>query len=242
MGNPCKVVITRGKNKGKICGEINSRCKHVSKLLKCSECGMTFDRSTSYYRHINTHAQPKEKKIPLSVTKKLDIPEIYNKLETLEQQNRNLREEVEVLKQQPVTNYITIMGTESFYTELISKLGKQEAIEFLTHSNVIGKPLSVFQKLYLDGKNPNDYPVACRDHSHFRYLDDDKQMVDDRDGSNIERVLIPKITDAIILATNATATPAYDIRERLTHMDRTTMIEDLAMITNNPNHPFFRSS
>lgn len=269
--NPCTVVITRGKNKGKLCGHVNARCKHVSKLLTCDECGMTFDRSTSYRRHISTHQKTKDK-ILINIKRKEEEEEeavpswspavrsqedIYRKLEHLEKINNSLREEVVELKNKPVTmthNYITIMGDSNYYHELIHKLGRDNAIKFLTQSCVNGQLLSVFQKLYLDGRQPDDYPVACKDERYFRYLDDDQCLMDDHDGSEIGNVMSRKITDAIIRATNdaiiqdtsndiSSGTQVMDnlhsVQSALC-IDTEAMIKDLAIITNNPGHPFFR--
>jgi uncharacterized C2H2 Zn-finger protein len=264
MGNPCAVVITRGKNKGKTCGSINIRCKHVSERLVCVECNMTFDRTTSYSRHIHIHqaAYANDSKIKIAVKKKeetknkqgqIDPNDVMVKLLQLERQNNELREEVEVLKQIPVTttNYIAVLGTD-FYGDLISKFGKSYAIKFLADCCVEGTPLSVFQKLYLDDKKPNDYPVACKDKLHFRYLDNDKRVVEDQGGTALGTAVSKKITDALLLASNDAMTREMEnntvynmdrilvMQDRLTKLDKSSMIQDLAYITNNPNHPFFR--
>ena len=255
MSNPCKVIITRGKNKGKVCGSVNVKCKHVSEPLICSGCGLKFDRSTSYYRHINicTRSKQSVSKIKIAVKPKdqndtdrsPNISNVYKRLIDLEEQNSALREEVEELKHKPVTNYnIAILGND-FYTELVDKIGKQDAIEFLAKS-YIESPLDVFSKLYLDDRKPEDYPVACRDKLHFRYLDHDKRMVDDQGGSSIGSVVSKQITNAVINAVNdCNGNSVYGledietIRKKLEMLDKDTMIADLAYITNNPNHPFF---
>ena len=227
---------------------------------------MTFDRTTSYRRHISIHLEKNSSteasKIKIAVKKKdeevlklrIDPNEVMVKLLQLEQQNNELREEVEVLKQMPVTttNYIAVLGTD-FYGDLISKLGKSDAIKFLAESCVDGSPLSVFQKLYLDDKKPNDYPIACKDQLHFRYLDNDKRVVDDQGGAALGTAVSKKITDALLLAANDAMiremdgnNPVYNMQnillmqDRLTKLDKSSMIQDLAYITNNPNHPFFR--
>ena len=255
MSNPCKVIITRGKNKGKVCGSVNAKCKHVSEPLICAGCGLKFDRSTSYYRHINTCISASKKvpsKIRIAVKPKessdsTNISNVYKRLIDLEEQNSALREEVEELKQKPMTNYnIAILGND-FYTELIDKIGsKRDAIEFLAKS-YIESPLDVFQKLYLDDRKPDDYPVACRDKLHFRYLDNEKRMVDDQGGSSIGTVVSKQITNAMINAVNdSNGNSVYGlddietIRKKLESLDKDSIIADLACITNNPNHPFFR--
>lgn len=263
MGNPCEVVITRGKNKGKICGHINAKCKHVSEPLVCSICQMTFDRTTSYYRHINSSHDGRAKqsnKIKVTVNAKTidrdqnPVPSpmttVYHRLIQLEKQNNELREEVEELKLKPTTtNYIAILGSD-FYSELIDKIGRKNAMKFIAESGT-KHPLSVFQKLYLDDRSPDDYPIACRGRNHFRYLDHQKRIVEDCGGSTIGTAVSKQITDAMKSAVHDFEIEGHGntvyglenvqlLRERLAQLDKGSVIKELAYITNNPNHPFFR--
>ena len=268
MGNPCKVVITRGANKGKICGQINPKCKHVSEPLTCIVCHTVFDRTTSYYRHINLHHNGKAKlgaplrqcqpsqpspnqnqpKIKVSVNVKDDsLSHVYTRLVELEEQNNALREEVAELKLKPTTtNYIAIVGND-FYSELTNKMGRENAMKFIAESG-IKHPLSVFKKIYLDDRKPDDYPIACRDRCHFRYLDSQKNMVDDRDGKNIGNVVSKGLSDAVQNAVHDfeieghgnTVYGIQQLKRSLMQLDQHSVIKELAYITNNPNHPFFR--
>lgn len=279
MGNPCQVVITRGKNKGSVCGQINAKCKHVSEPLICAICQVNFDRTTSYYRHINSHhegqAKPGGNKIKVSVNVKTsplhlqhlpqsqtfkdedrntiavtNMTHVFHRLVELEEQNNALREEVEELKLKPTTtNYIAILGND-FYTELINKIGREKAMKFIAESST-KHPLSVFQKLYLDDRNPDDYPIACRDKYHFRYLDSQKRMVDDRGGSHIGTAVSKRLTDAVKHAVHDFEIEGHGnsvyglenvqlLKKRLSQLDQDSVIKELAYITNNPNHPFFQ--
>ena len=267
MENRCDVIITRGKNKGKTCGEVNSRCKHVNEPMICATCGASYTRSTSYYRHLKQHESGSSvdanrpvtpaSKIKVCIKKKAGLEDVHAKLERLERQNQTLREEMDILKQTPMTtNYIAIVGTNAnFYNELTQKLGgKEAAISFLTNSCVKGEPISVFQKLYLEGKQPNVYPVACKDNLHFRYLGSNREIIDDQGGKIIGRTVTDKITDAILTASNDVITEEVmdgsnsiynmidlaSVQQGLSRVTREAMIKDLAVITANPNHPFFR--
>ena len=263
MGNPCRVVITRGKNKGNICGNINVKCKHVIDHMMCDSCEKVFDRTTSYYRHINTcdfkvvSRHPHNTKIKVLVSVKAQKTEnlqpmsnVFNRLDKLEEQNNALREEVEELKLKPTTtNYIAILG-DNFYTELTNKIGRKNAMKFLAESGTKDH-LSVFQKLYLDDRDPDDYPIACRDKYHFRYMDDQKRVVDDRGGSTLGNALSKQITDAVEHAVHDFEIEGHGnsvyglegvqlLRKRLELLDKDSVIKELAYITNNPDHPFFR--
>lgn len=270
MKNPCKVVITRGKNKGKVCGHINSKCKHVTDPIVCPKCKISFDRTTSYYRHIKVqhggqiNDEPaakhdlklkvdiptKPKPIPIRIRAKPE--EIYHRLVQLEEQNNALREEVEELKLKPTTtNYIAILGND-FYSELTNKIGRENAMKFIAESST-KHPLSMFQKLYLDDRDPDDYPIACRDKYHFRYLDNQQRVVEDKGGSTIGTAVSKRLTDAMEHAfhdfqieghgnTVYSLEGVQKLRERLANLNQDSVIKELAYITNNPNHPFFKDT
>jgi len=324
MDSKCTVIITRGKNKGKICGDINTRCKHTSEVMVCAICGAEFARSTSYYRHVKKHSdnsapppsKPKNTKIKLDIKPKIQanikvksdfdskakynfkaqakahvnsnsnsktkpepepeppinlnfslqlkspetkpVPnhlndDILQRLNDIERQNCKLKTEVEELKERPpITNYnIAVIGSsEDLYTELLSLMGgdHQNAMEFLTESCSNENSISVFKRLYLDGKSPEDYPVACRDPLHFRYLDPERQIVDDTDG-NIGKLVSNQLINTYLMAANNTmARDMLSARDLLLLQEKAASIscksidltEQLALLTKNPNHPFFK--
>jgi hypothetical protein len=231
-------------------------------------CKLHFDRTTSYYRHINTYhegrAKPGGNKIKVSVNVKAvtppsrplngivvsNISNVFHRLVQLEEQNNALREEVEELKSKPTTtNYIAIMGND-LYTELTNKIGRANAMKFIAE-NGNKHPLSVFQKLYLDDRSPDDYPIACRDKYHFRYLDSHRRVVDDRGGCHIGTAVSKQLTEAVEHAVHDFEIEGHGnsvyglenvqmLRKRLSQMDQDSVIKELAYITDNPNHPFFR--
>jgi hypothetical protein len=269
----CHVIITRGPNKGKTCGEVNGKCKHRP-MPPCSECGMEFDRSTSYYRHIkncigsssesshmnepsqiNEHPQIKEKiEIkPKTNNTSDDMKILIDRLKQMEGKINNMqtemREEIKEIRDKPV-NFINIsvIGSD-FFHELKSKLGYDRTIGILTQAGT--NPMNVIKALYLDDKPPEDYPIACRNNNHFRYLNIDREIIDDQGGSSIGKVMSDRIRDAILLAANEIITSQlsnedsiYDIgsvQKGLTTMSSNNIIKELASITNNPQHPFFNN-
>lgn len=50
MTNTCNIIISRGKNQGKKCYEVNKKCRH--KITYCPNCNAEFSVETSYYRHM----------------------------------------------------------------------------------------------------------------------------------------------------------------------------------------------
>lgn len=277
----CEIMITRGPNKGKVCGTVNSKCKH--RATPPCICGVKFDRSTSYYRHIKfcqvyidtikppqLDTQPPDeqhdksepvvrKKIKLRSKKDIDDleslldsskPKTKSELADLYEKIREMKDEIQEIRDKPV-NFINIsvMGGD-FFRELETKMGYDRAIGFLTQ--VAAHPVEIIKKLYLDNNVPENYPIACRNKNHFRYLNDARQVVDDQGGSNIGKVMSDRIKDAILVAANEVITSKlsdidncyqnYDIKSiqnNLTLMTSNDIVRELAAITHNPHHPFF---
>ena len=267
--NNCLIVITRGKNKGKTCSEVNKQCRHCN--MSCPHCGTNFTIETSYYRHINSCRDlvtPKSVKDYITNRKKVKIGVKQNTHAMSELSGRmllqkieNLEKELEKVKNQPTTihQWNIVLGS-NFYEELVSKMGKADAISFLTSIAVQGNGIDVIRKLYLENSAPDDYPIACQNTDHFRYIDSDHQLVDDKGGQSIGRLVSSGIHNAIILAANemisqqvagdTNENQSYDRHDTiisiqshiagLCHsMTTERIVSDLAHVTCNPNHPFF---
>ena len=127
---------------------------------------------------------------------------------------------------------------------------RENTMHFLTDSCSKNKSsIEVFQKLYLDGKSPDNYPVACRDQLHFRYLDPDRKVVDDRYGQGIGKLVSNQLINTYLLAANdIMSRDKLSVNELKLLQERAacistkanTLTEQLATLTKNPNHPFFK--
>lgn len=252
----------------------------TAKRYQCQYCGSNFDDRSNKYRHEKKychrnrsghlqihsasgpakHHQPRKKVVvKLKQNKSQDVPQ-----DVLLEELRQLRNRVEQIEKEPrgpsiqYNNWI-IVG-QDMYADMVGRYGKEEAVNFLTKSAMSGDSLSVIKKVYLDGVKPDQYPIACRDYRHFRYLNDKYQVVDDNGGSDVQRIFADRAHKAMVVATNTmiqdnlasdsvdSLYKTYDIggmQDNLTHMidgshiNETEMIDRLANITNNPNHPFF---
>lgn len=270
MPNECSIPITRGRNKGKLCRDVNKTCRHQS--VQCPNCGEDFSYKHTYTAHTRIcspyHAQdsgsdllkPRRKKMYIIRKRDRDDPdrsEILARIHNLEQQNRDLKDKVQQVAEQPRSiNNIMVIGND-FFQELTAKIGKDRAVEFLSSAATTGKPIDVIEKLYLEGKDPMNYPIACRDEDHFRYLSDDddggRKLVDDRGGAIIGNLMMNRLRNAFLMAANEliskqvngiideTGTDADVLRsvQNITTVDKNVIVYQLAEATNNSNHPFF---
>uniref|UniRef100_A0A6C0J4K1 Uncharacterized protein n=1 Tax=viral metagenome TaxID=1070528 RepID=A0A6C0J4K1_9ZZZZ len=274
--NLCRVVLSRGKNQGQICYNVNKKCRH--KVRYCPYCGTEFTMETSYYRHIKhcegTEIKKAHRKVLINtkpiVSNKYDVNKYdVNKYDVnkydLNKYDVNklidrislLEQKLEQLKTRPTTtvhNWNIVLGS-NFYKELVQKMGQESAIDYLMEIASEKKHIDLISKLYLEGNDPSDYPVACRDQDHFRYITAEHKIVDDKGGHNISKYVSTGVMDALILAANDTITEQLnnnidDPHEKLSviqnhilklnGMTKEYIINKLAELTNNPNHPFFK--
>lgn len=172
----------------------------------------------------------------------------------------NLRARVQKMENEPRYNNWIIIGSDMF-GEMIEKYGRSKALSFLTKSALTGDSVDIIKKLYLDGVNPEQYPIACKNYHHFRYLNDKREVIDDEGGQSVRKIFSDRAHKAMVLATNEMMQdemeqfePDPDIPNDMDVGDmfrklgdaqcrlasiHTLDMERLAGMTNNPNHPFF---
>lgn len=285
MPNSCDILITRGKNKGKSCRDVNRVCRH--QMISCKNCGTDFSYRHTYVAHvcpnmedscdstaintnsvnsINTNNRTKSTNDRKKLTprakastkgKGTKFSQLEQRLQELEQQNKHLESRVSEAEKRPQNiQNIVVIGND-FYSELVDKFGKNLAINYLTNAAVSSKPIDVIEKLYLDGKDPMCYPIACRNEDHFRYLDSESKIVDDCGGSGIGNLMTDRLQNAMLMAINEISNAAINnetnasanqeqlsnivnAQRSVTHgFDKAALINQLAIMTHNEKHPFF---
>ena len=225
MPNACQVVITRGKNKGKRCSHVNRKCRHRN--IVCSHCGSRFTMDTSFSRHLAG-----SKCAEADAEAEVDVEKMYERrikvavrhqttphtgdglgsggssgsipgASILMEKIQKLEQELETVKNKTTTVHHWIVMGGNFYDDLVTKMGgRDHAVNYLASVASEGKPIDIISKLYLEGKSPENYPIACRDEDHFRYMDSDHQLVDDIGGHSIKKVVTSGIHDALVLSKN----------------------------------------
>jgi len=254
---------------GKKCGEVNRKCRH--KVSYCPHCGSEFAMETSYYRHIKvcddvgSNTNNGRKKVTIKPRIKIKNNENINnvkpavEMHSLLDRIRLLEKELEHVKTRPTTvhNWNIVLGS-NFYDELVQQMGQQSAINYLMEIASESKPIDVISKLYLEGNDPSDYPVACRGRDHFRYVTAEQKIVDDKGGHNISKYVSNGVMNALVSAANDAITEQMsddncteggkliamqDHMLQMQHLaSKENIVSRLAELTNNPNHPFFQES
>ena len=67
---------------------------------------------------------------------------------------------------------LNITKETDFYEELVKKMGEEKAIDFIARSAINGDEIKIFEKLYLEDKDMNEYPLACYK-DEIRFKNDD---------------------------------------------------------------------
>lgn len=177
----------------------------------------------------------------------------HRTVQDLMREIHELRERMTEMEQKPRYNNWIIVGDDMFHA-MVDKLGRQEALSFLTQSAIAGDSIEVVKKLYLDGVSPEKYPIACRNADHYRYLNDKRQIIDDKGGESVKKMLTNQTHRAMVLAANEVIQSKLSKDEGIMYVDldhdmktvqckladvQTLDMDRLYGITHNPNHPFF---
>ncbi len=252
MSDKCCVRLTKGKHKGMLCYEAKSQCRHIDKVCFC---GDKFKYDFQYKRHrLTCVSQQSESSGTLMMGK------IMDELEHLRGEVGDLQEKVKQIEETPkiqVINWNIVIG-DNFYQELSDKLGGKEcAIKYLAGVAANNNLIDIIQTLYLERREPSEYPIACRD-MHFKFVNSLNQLIDDKDGVKLCNMLGNSIQNAMLLANND-----YISRKTLEdreiddeshaqiaetqkyvvglpgRMRKNGFLKELSDLTDNPQHEFF---
>jgi hypothetical protein len=229
MFTECKEVIQRGVNKGKLCGEVNSRCHHIIKV--CKLCYKHFKRDTTYIRHasickavppgkvkLRPVIRPIVKSSPVPQPQPQPQPQLCSKetsddiLKRLENEVNDLKELKAVLQQAlnsintvNITNNTTynqiVISDVGAFKLLCDKMGSNEATNFLCTLANKPKTMVLFEKVYLDCER-DQYPIANANGKDFYYRDTDNNIICDEGGYHISKLGDRLIKNAFIEASD----------------------------------------
>jgi len=234
MVNTCTLIITKGFNKGKLCKDVNQWCKH--KKVTCDRCSKIFSYQHTYAAHVCTANQMLKVIVKPKPSSNPQIPTVSE------------------LHQSKFTKLTVI--TDDLFGQIVNQMGKHEGVKFLLDSL---ECLDIVDKVYLSGKDKNQYPIACINKSHFRFLGPSHDVVDDIGGdlivskitNSIQNAFLKAIADLIQGHVEDDRIDAlyrtYDIRsihKRIKQLSTTDQRERLRQRlenkVTNPSHPFFQ--
>ena len=265
MFTGCKETINKGNHKGQLCGNVSVRCRHSTKT--CSVCGKTFNRDTSYARHVHTCIKPVQLIKPI-----IKIRDTSH-FEVLSQLTAEIKELKALITHQPTVNNIyhpTVNNITNTYQHIMisdvgafnilcEKMGTNEATSFLCTLATKPKTMALFEKVYLDCE-PSNYPIANNNGKDFYYRDSDNKIVHDEGGSTISKLGDRLIKNTFIEAADPMLTrfvnqnvgdhegddADYDKFRELQNAacavktDKS-FIKELSVKTYYPNHQFFKA-
>ena len=190
---------------------------------------------------------------------------LKNQIQRLKLNQHNQNNEILKLKKKLLSNNdlnanAFLIIKNNLLELLIIKMGDSDkAIDFFL-GNFITKNFSkIIDKVYLENLSSDEFPIACKGSTHFRYLDKTRLLVNDKKGDQISKLLINNIQSAGLMASNilikkhATSnvnklyetydilkiqTVAYDLTK---HSYFSKIRKYLSKRVLNPNHPFFNN-
>lgn len=242
------------------------------KANKCPNCSKTYSYLKSLNKHIEkcpyrfqaeteTDTETKvnsEQKSTLTINKQSSLEEVVcqmkNELEETKKDLNRVKKRPTFVNIENLNANITFISRD-LYSELQQSLGSEEALRIINQASRENQPLKLVDKLYLEGRSSDQYPIACKDSFHFRYLDDNRDLVDDKDGSQITRQIVSGVQDAMMLANNRVIlqgincgntdylfSEQYDlpkIQTNVLNINQNSVKDELAQRFTNPKHPFF---
>lgn len=276
----CQIKISRGKNKGKICGHVHETCRHRENT--CHRCGTFFTHSVSYALHLSqcgkVEADTESTGHAVIDVQPVSRPERERERERVERTERErIKCEVKPKSErynlnggQPhphtiIVNQITVTDcvfniaappmkiSNNFYTELIAKMGKDAALQFITQTAEDKTPVEIFKKLYIDGVEPNERPIANCGNRHFRF-NTEGGLVDDTTGAGLNKLIRNHIQNTYLQSSNDIISKQVESSDEMeddrfvkwakvqtaaTDMICVDVGAELAPITYNLNHPFW---
>jgi hypothetical protein len=169
---------------------------------------------------------------------------------------QNIHRKIDNIKQ--INNYnsynIAIVGPD-MYKRLIDKVGEREALSIINQSAIMDNPLLIFDKLYLTGVEPNEFPIAYHN-GEYRFLNRDNQVVVDRTGNLVYELIASPIQDLMLQNINnlidthleqGNCEPLYDTYQIgqmqgtiFSTLKKETIVRKLEKMVKNKSHPFFR--
>lgn len=259
MVNNCQIIIKKGQNTGKRCIEVNRWCKHSIKI--CALCDTEFMYKHSYDSHrCKGNKGSKGVKSTVVIKKKSYKHKDTKSNDSLHDLVLMLQREVKELREQPKIhiNNLTVI-TDDIFSKISSDMGCDNAVKFLIET--IGSDtecLDIIDKAYLSGYTPNEYPIACKDRDHFRFLGPGSNIIDDVGGKLIVSKLTQSVQHAMIRASTELMCKYKDpeelmdrinlvtLQEKLTRIpsedNRARFKRELAVKVSNPKHPFFQEN
>lgn len=244
MTNTCTITFSRGKNIGRKCCEVHKWCKH--KQLTCPHCNKVFSYQHTYESHkCKNHSSTNMLPNPNITCDKIDDA-LITKLE----------DELEEIKISKISQNINICKGD-IYTNIIEKMG-ENGNKFIMDEVISGNYDKLIDYIYVISNPP--HPIACKPKYHFRYLDDDQNIIDDVGGHLFISKMSALIQNALLQA-NAHITNSYmnmesnnedhiyndydmrQVQEKINKLSRPQELfkfrELLMNRFSDPNHPFF---
>lgn len=208
----------------------------------CEWCGANYVYRTGKSRHKKICEQ--RPKIKIDIKRKIIDPN-----NILLEAIAKLEEKVDKIQASPIVNnnynnWIIVGG--DIFQMMIDKIGKKEAITMLLESTTT----DIARKIYFEGILPEEYPIACKDNLHFRFLNDKYEVVDDRGGLKVNNIVLNNVRDAMIHAVNEKITDQVrgedgsdlnNLQSKLIGAYNEDIKPELSKLSYNPAHPFFQT-
>ncbi len=180
--------------------------------FKCPKCLKYFSNEYNKNRHLKNSCQfaldspikESEHKKTINITLKEEAKSRRDKRKQI------ILPKIEKKKSQPIINKNTydkfVIGKigDDIMKIIFDKFGKEKGMDFLLENFLAAKYNKIIDECYINGHNSDQFPVACRgnEKKHFRFLDNNKMLINDPTGEIVVNTIINNIQNAVLRANN----------------------------------------
>lgn len=161
-------------------------CKGLKKpdRLDCQYCSKYYSNKHNRIKHEKTCVKKDIKDEMITEMKKI-IDKIPPKTTIINNNNVN---HIHI-------ENLNITKDTDFYKDMIDKMGEEKAVDFIARAALDGNGLRIFEKLYLEDKDENSYPLACRE-GEIRFKKDDK--ITSKKAADMANLINEKVVNCIL--------------------------------------------
>lgn len=195
----CTIVLSKGLNKGKLCYEVNQKCRH--KQFICL-CGTEFSSDISYNRHRRGCDAQKTKVLIHTVphdNHPLQQLVATGGSDTVNNSNNNS------IIRGDCNNVVTINAicSDNYFEQLLEKMDgdRMRVINFITQAARKGSVYVLFHRLFVEGHTIGELPCVTFDKKDLIYILNE-QLIRDFQAAILSGTIYNNAVNAVLKSTN----------------------------------------
>ncbi len=161
--------------------------KEYKTRWQCNKCLRYYSSKHNLMRHTDTCLEEPVKQSPIRLKNRIKL---------------NIKIEEKITEPKSYEPLVRGKIGDNVIDILTEKYGEDNAINFLLDNFLAGYYIKIIDECYINGMNSDQIAVVCKGGKHFRYLDNDNNLVDDPTGDIVVDQIINNLRNAILRTSN----------------------------------------